>query len=46
MEKRIYDEKFYFDELAKDIFLQLEKNILYSDTHNHFPRNKNYSNIK
>ena len=31
MEKRIYDEKFYFDELAKDIFLQLEKNILYSD---------------
>ena len=31
MEKRIYDEKFYFDELAKDIFLQLEKNYLYSD---------------
>lgn len=31
MEKRIYDEKFYFDELAKDIFLQLEKNVLYSE---------------
>lgn len=31
MEKRIYDEKFYSDELAKDIFLQLEKNELYSD---------------
>ena len=31
MEKRIYDEKFYSDELAKDIFLQLEKNALYSD---------------
>ena len=31
MEKRIYDEKFYQDELAKDIFMQLEKNNLYSD---------------
>lgn len=31
MEKRIYDEKFYQDELAKDIFIQLEKNNLYSD---------------
>lgn len=31
MEKRIYDEKFYSDELAKDIFLQLVKNELYSD---------------
>lgn len=31
MEKRIYDEKFYQDELAKYIFLQLEKNNLYSD---------------
>ena len=31
MEKRIYDEKFYQDELAKDIFSQLEKNDLYSD---------------
>jgi len=31
MEKRIYDEKFYSDELAKEIFLQLEKNELYSD---------------
>ena len=31
MEKRIYDEKFYSDELAKYIFLKLEQNQLYED---------------
>ena len=31
MEKRIYDEQFYKDELAKKIFSELEKDDLYSD---------------